>query len=85
MALDDAVLEGDIRFEADGAKKIRLYLPMFHSPLGAPCSYRAIEVTTDTVRAIEHTLKIGLKKDYWQDDYSVVFELSKLKHHIFKT
>jgi len=85
VALDDTIIEDDIRFEANGAKNIRLYWPMFHSPLGAPCSYRAIEVTKDTVRAIEHALKIGLKEDYCQDDYSVEFELSKLKHHVFKT
>jgi len=85
VALDDTILKDDIKFEANGAKNIRLYWPMFHSPLGAPCSYKSIEVTVDTVRAIEHALKIGLKEDYWQNNYSVEFELSKLKHHIFNT
>jgi len=84
VALDDAILKENIKFEANGSKNIRLYWPMFHSPLGAPCSYRSIEVTADTVRAIEHALKIGLKEDYWQDNYSVEFELNKLKHHVFK-
>jgi len=40
-----------------------------------------MDLTNDTVRAIEHALKKGLKEDYWEVGYSVEFDLSQLKHH----
>ena len=40
----------------------KFYFPMFTSPLGVPASYRAIEVTSNTHKAISEALRLTFPK-----------------------
>lgn len=57
VQLDEIVLIEKFTFSPDSSGKPAFYIPMFHSPLGAPCSYAAIELTEFTRLAIEICLK----------------------------
>jgi len=45
-----------IRFSFGENGKVSMGMPMFHSPLGAPCSYGAIEVSHAEEKAVNHVL-----------------------------
>lgn len=42
--------------------RLRFYMPMFHSPLGAPASYAAQEFTDETHNAIDDGLRLLIPK-----------------------
>lgn len=52
VAFDSVVLSEKLRFGLEVSGKTRFYLPMFHSPLGAPASYSAVEISDKTHAAI---------------------------------
>lgn len=52
VAFDSVILSEKLRFGLEASGKTTFYLPMFHSPLGAPASYAAIEVSEKTHAAI---------------------------------
>lgn len=52
VAFDSVTLSEKLRFGLEVSGKTRFYLPMFHSPLGAPASYRAVEISDKTQAAI---------------------------------
>ena len=52
VAFDSVVLSEKLRFDLEASGKTKFYLPMFHSPLGAPASYGAIEMSEKTHAAI---------------------------------
>lgn len=52
VAFDSVVLSKKLRFGLDASGKTAFYVPMFHSPLGAPASYAAIDITEKTHKAI---------------------------------
>lgn len=56
VSLDDTRLEDRFRFGVAQNGKPKVFLPMFHSPLGAPASYAAVEVTDETSKAILQAL-----------------------------
>jgi len=60
VAFDHVVLPEDFRFGLEASGKTMFYMPMFHSPLGAPASYAAIEITENTKTAILN----GLRKTF---------------------
>jgi hypothetical protein len=57
VALDGVELEEPLRFGLDLGGQVDFYLPVFTSPLGAPASYDAIELTAETQRAITRALR----------------------------
>ena len=69
--LDSVELPAKLRFGLNASGKTDFYLPMFHSPLGAPASYAAIELTPKTLEAIKqglhktipHVLGSGINKE----------------------
>ena len=52
VAFDSVVLSEKLRFSLEASGKTTFSLPMFHSPLGVPASYAAIEITEKTHKAI---------------------------------
>ncbi len=52
VGLDSVQLLERFRFSLSVTGKAEYYLPMFYSPLGAPCSYAAIELTEQTKTAL---------------------------------
>lgn len=52
LCLDENELSDVLTFRVDQSGKTDFYLPKFHSPLGAPASYPAIELTQSTSKAI---------------------------------
>lgn len=52
LALDQIALKEPLRFSIGQNGKPDIYLPMFHSPCGVPCSYAAIELTKQTTQAM---------------------------------
>ena len=52
VAFDSVVLSEKLRFSLEASGKTTFRLPMFHSPLGVPASYAAIEITEKTHKAI---------------------------------
>ena len=52
LSLDDVMLSRKVGFGLEASGKTRFYMPMFYSPLGAPASYAAIEITEKTRQAI---------------------------------
>jgi len=62
LALDDMVLEEKVSFSAEASGKSNFSLPMFHSPLGAPASYSAYEITKKTHQAVNQALALTIPK-----------------------
>ena len=56
LALDNITLKDKISFGLEASGKTTFYLPMFNSPLRAPASYAAIEITNQTSKAITAAL-----------------------------
>jgi len=69
LSLDNTALKDKIRFGLEASGKTKFYMPMFHSPLSAPASYAAIELTDQTREAITIALRktiprlMGLGRD----------------------
>lgn len=57
VALDDETLPDRFRFDMEITGWLKFRTPMFHSPLGAPASYAAYELTSETRNAIEEALR----------------------------
>ena len=57
VAFDSVVLSEKLRFSLEASGKTTFNLPMFHSPLGVPASYSAIEITAKTQKAILEGLR----------------------------
>jgi hypothetical protein len=72
LTLDSAALIDKISFDnwPLNSTLIKIYLPMFHSPLGVPASYAAIEITDNTRNLIESTLRQAWKDGKLSDSYS---------------
>ena len=62
VALDGVKLSDRFSFGLGGNGKPDLFFPMFHSPLGAPASYAAVELTSETALAIKRLLESALPK-----------------------
>ncbi len=62
LSLDNVVLKERIRFGLEASGKVIFYRPMFHSPLGAPCSYSAIDITPKTEVAITKALREAIPR-----------------------
>jgi hypothetical protein len=62
IKLDDLQVEGDFNFGLSGNGKPEIYFPIFHSPMGAPASYSAVELTHETKSAILGALAEVLPK-----------------------
>lgn len=56
VEFDGFQLPTKFRFQLEASGKTSIRLPMFHSPLGAPASYRAVEITEATETAIVKAL-----------------------------
>jgi len=54
---------------------IKMYLPMFCSPLGVPASYPAIDIPQKVISLIEARLRIDYKAGTINDDYSVLIDV----------
>ena len=52
VAFDSVVLSEKLRFSLEASGKTTFSLPMFHSPLGVPASYAAIQIAEKTHKAI---------------------------------
>ena len=52
VSFDNLLLKERINFGLEASGKTKFYYPMFHSPLGAPASYGAIEMSHKTEEAI---------------------------------
>ncbi len=51
-----------LNFGLEDSGKVKYFLPMFHSPLGAPASYAAIDITNETECAILRALEATIPK-----------------------
>lgn len=56
MKLDDIDVEGRFQFWTDIVGRQLVCVPMFHSPMGAPASYAAVELTGETLSAIQSAI-----------------------------
>lgn len=56
VELDGLQLPTKFRFQLEASGKTSVRLPMIHSPMGAPASYRAVEITEATEAAIAKAL-----------------------------
>ena len=54
VTLDDTAISDKFSFFLEASGKTTFYPPMFHSPLGAPASYAAVEVPEPLDRAGVH-------------------------------
>ena len=52
ISFDSVMLAEKMSFGLEATGKTVFYMPMFHSPLGVPASYSAIEITDKTQNAI---------------------------------
>ena len=62
VSLDGNKIPDRFRFGLGSNGKPELFFPMFHSPLGAPASYAAVELTYKTETAIKNLLTEILPK-----------------------
>ena len=62
VCLDGVRVPERFRFGLGSNGKPEVYFPMFHSPLGAPASYAAVELTGETGKAIKDVLTSTLPK-----------------------
>jgi hypothetical protein len=62
LAFDGELLMERLRFDLELSGWLRYRTPMFHSPLGAPASYPAVEFTNETRRAIDAGLRATLPR-----------------------
>jgi hypothetical protein len=59
----DGVLIGDrFKLSLGDTGRLQFAMPMYHSPLGAPASYAAVEFTDDTRNAINDALSLLMPK-----------------------
>lgn len=57
VSLDGQRIEDPFRLSLAQNGWIQFHPPMFHSPLGAPASYRAVELTEDTAQSLTKALR----------------------------
>ena len=62
IKFDDVLHEDRFQFSDNGTGKVRFSLPMFVSPLGAPASYPALEISKRTREAIQRALDTTFPK-----------------------
>jgi len=72
LTLDSVTLIDSISFDnwPLNSSLISIYMPMFHSPLGVPASYAAIEITDNTRKLIVSTLRKAWKDGKINESYS---------------
>ena len=58
LALDEVQVPYRFKFALGDNGRLRYFMPMFHSPLGAPASYGAVEFTDEARQAISEGLSI---------------------------
>ena len=56
VTLDTVELPTKLRFGLETSGETKFHLPMFHSPLGSPSSYAALDLTPKTLAAIKQGL-----------------------------
>ena len=62
VMLDAVELPVKLKFGLESSGETKFHLPMFHSPLGAPSSYAAIQLTPKTLAAISQGLHQAIPK-----------------------
>jgi hypothetical protein len=62
LSLDNKVVPDRFVFSLDGTGWLKFFMPMFTSPLGAPASYAAVELTEETRLAMQVGLHILMPK-----------------------
>ena len=62
LTLDGVFIKEKMKFSPEASGKPTLYYPMFHSPLGVPCSYSLIQITWETEYCILKQLKMLLPR-----------------------
>ena len=62
VMLDAVELPVKLKFGLEASGETKFHLPMFHSPLGAPASYAAIDLTPKTLAAIKQGLHQALPR-----------------------
>ena len=62
LTLDDVFIKERMNFSPEASGKPTLYYPMYHSPLGVPCSYSLIRITWETEFCILKQLKMLLPR-----------------------
>ena len=62
LTLDGVFIKERMKFSPEASGKPTLYYPMFHSPLGVPCSYSLIQITWETEYCILKQLKMLLPR-----------------------
>ena len=62
LTLDNVFIKDRMNFSPEASGKPTLYYPMFHSPLGVPCSYSLIKITWETEYCILKQLKMLLPR-----------------------
>lgn len=58
LKLDDEEVKYSISFSTDQSGRVVFAMPMFHSPMGVPASYQAVEFTARTRIAINRALEL---------------------------
>jgi len=62
VSLDDTTISDKFSFFLEGSGKTTFHPPMFHSPLGAPASYAAVDISPETNKAIMQGLHETIPK-----------------------
>lgn len=62
VTLDAEELPAKLRFALETSGETKFHLPMFHSPLGAPASYAALDLTPKTLAAIKQGLHLAIPR-----------------------
>lgn len=62
LSLDGKAVPDRFCFSLDGTGWLKFFLPMFTSPLGAPASYAAVELTEETQVAMQEGLRVLMPK-----------------------
>lgn len=71
VSLDGMRIEDPFRLSLEQNGWVQFHQPMFTSPLGAPATYRAVDLTTDTLETLTRALRsifprlkpMGIDKD----------------------
>ena len=79
LAFDETVLSERIKFSLESNGRMKFWMPMFHSPLGAPASYAAFEMSDSTKDAIDSALYeafSSFRPMGWNKDIDVIITSS---------
>ena len=62
VSFDGVRLPERLKFSLSESGWVEFRLPVFHSPLGAPASYTAVEMSEETSRAIRDALRMAVPR-----------------------